>query len=416
MKRALLIAFHHPPCTGTSGVQRATRFAQYLPEFGWQPEVLTATPGAYERTSTADDTPTSYPVHRALALDAARHLSIRGRYPAFIARPDRWASWLLFAIPKGLQAIRQKRPDALWSTYPIPTAHLVAHALHRLTGIPWVADFRDPMAHEGYPADPKLWRAFERVEQRVFSRASIATFTTPGARQLYKERYRWQDDRLDVIENGFDEGLFEQARHLVAGFEAPNDQRILLHSGVVYPEWRNPRALFRALRSLIEAGHPGAPQIRIRFRAPAHDAFIQELARAENVIDQVETLPPIPHSLAVAEMLAAQGLLLLQSAGCNDQVPAKIYEYLRTGHPIIALADAAGDTARVLAQHGQQLVASIDSEEETREALLRWLDQRPRHPTDVEEIDAPYSRRRCTERLTKVLDKALLMNARLRAH
>lgn len=411
MKRALLIAFHHPPCTGTSGVQRATRFAQYLPEFGWQPEVLTATPGAYEQTTATTDT-AAYPVHRALALDSARHLAILGRYPAFIARPDRWASWWLFAVPKGLQVIRQVRPDILWSTYPIPTAHLIAHTLHRLTGIPWVADFRDPMAHEGYPSDPKLWRAFERVERKVFGHASVATFTTPGTRRLYQERYHWQDERLDIIENGFDEGLFEQATHCIDQFATPHGQRVLLHSGVVYPEWRNPQALFRALRSLIDGGHEGAASIRIHFRAPAHDDFVLALAKAENVTDQVKILPPIPHPLAVAEMLAAQGLLILQSAGCNDQVPAKIYEYLRTGHPIIALADLAGDTAQVLAQRGQHLLANIESVDETRLILQRWLAQPIRRPSDVEKIDAPYSRRRCTEQLAHTFDKARSMKGR----
>ncbi len=412
MKRALLIAFHHPPCTGTSGVQRATRFAQYLPEFGWQPEVLTATRGAYEQTSTTPNEPRAYSVHRALALDSARHLAIRGRYPACIARPDRWVSWWLFAVPKGLQAIRHARPDVLWSTYPIPTAHLIAHTLHRLTGIPWVADFRDPMAHEGYPADPRLWSAFEKVERRVFGQASVATFTTPGTRRLYQERYHGPDERLDIIENGFDEGLFEQATQCVSQFAAPHGQRVLLHSGVVYPEWRNPQTLFRALRSLVDEGHKDAATIRIHFRAPAHDDFVGQLAKAENVVDQIKILPPIPHPLAVAEMLAAQGLLILQSAGCNDQVPAKLYEYLRTGHPIISLADSAGDTAQALAQHNQHLLASIDSVDEIRQILQQWLAQPSRSPSDVQQIDAPYSRRRCTEKLASTFNKALSMPVR----
>src|SRR4051812_32426823 len=127
MKRILLIAYHFPPLRGSSGIQRTLRFARYLPEFGWQPAVLTATPGAYPEVAPASiaEIPAGVPVHRALALDTARHLALAGRYPGFLARPDRWKSWWLSAVPAGLALVRRFAPDALWSTYPIATAHAI---------------------------------------------------------------------------------------------------------------------------------------------------------------------------------------------------------------------------------------------------------------------------------------------------
>ena len=97
MKRVLMIAYHFPPLAGSSGIQRTLRFVQHLPAFGWEPSVLTADPRAYERTSDDLDAevPPEVPVVCAFALDTARHLSVAGRYPGFLARPDRWLTWRL---------------------------------------------------------------------------------------------------------------------------------------------------------------------------------------------------------------------------------------------------------------------------------------------------------------------------------
>src|SRR5689334_16001913 len=115
MKRLLMIAYHFPPYGGSSGIQRTVQFARYLPAFGWEPIVLTASARAYEQIGSDDAGDASNSrVYRAFARDAARQLSIRGRYPAFMGRPDRWASWWLGAVPKGLLLARRLRPEALW--------------------------------------------------------------------------------------------------------------------------------------------------------------------------------------------------------------------------------------------------------------------------------------------------------------
>src|SRR5262245_14173538 len=103
MKRVLMIAYHFPPLAGSSGIQRTLRFVQHLPSFGWDPCVLTAAPLAYERTSNdlLSDVPPNVPLKRAFALDTARHLSIGGRYPGFLALPDRWMTWRFDAVRQG---------------------------------------------------------------------------------------------------------------------------------------------------------------------------------------------------------------------------------------------------------------------------------------------------------------------------
>ena len=146
MKRVLMIAYHFPPLAGSSGIQRTLRFVQHLPAFGWEPAVLTTHPRAYERTSTdlMADVPDGTVVRRAFALDTARHLQIAGRYASWMARPDRWISWRFDGVRQGMALIKQFKPDVIWSTYPIASAHVIASDLHRKTGVPWIAEPASP--------------------------------------------------------------------------------------------------------------------------------------------------------------------------------------------------------------------------------------------------------------------------------
>ena len=106
-----MVAFHFPPLAGSSGIQRTLRFAAHLPSFGWQPTVLTAHPRAYERTSQdlMSEVAPDVVVERAFALDTRRHLSARGRYPWWLASPDRWTSWRWGAAVSGGRLIRKRR-------------------------------------------------------------------------------------------------------------------------------------------------------------------------------------------------------------------------------------------------------------------------------------------------------------------
>jgi glycosyltransferase involved in cell wall biosynthesis len=361
-RRLLMVAYHFPPLQGSSGIQRTLRFAQHLPRFGWQPIVLTVQPRAYERTS-ADlnaDIPSDVVVHRAFALDAARHLSIKGRYVGWTARPDRWISWRLDGVRAGLGLVRQFRPQALWSTYPIATAHVIAASLHRRTGLPWIADFRDPMAQDGYPADPKTWASYKAIEEHTVRTADCSMFTTPGAAREYQRRYPEIDNRIRVLENGYDEESFVAAEAASTDRTPLREGRFtLLHSGIVYPSERDPTQLIRAL-ALLRKRDTAANRLIVRFRASAHDDMLRTLARDNGVEDMIELMPAVSYREALAEMLRADALLVLQASNCNEQIPAKLYEYLRSGRPIAALTDPQGDTAEALRRSGVTESAPLD--------------------------------------------------------
>lgn len=378
MKRILMIAYHFPPMAGSSGIQRTLRFVQHLPLLGWQPLVLSAHPRAYERISDdlIADVPTGTVVRRAFSLDTARHLQFAGRYFGWMARPDRWISWKFAGIRQGLKLIHEYKPDVIWSTYPIATAHVIASALHHKTGIPWVADFRDPMAQDDYPADPITRKIYLNIEADAVAHARYCVFTTPGAARMYQQRYPAVANRMVVLENGYDEESFISAApeptssHCGVNPPATGARPLLmLHSGIVYPLERDPTQLFRALGRLTEAGTLGPADLRIRFRAAVHEDLLRDLARAHGAQDFVELGSSIPYRDALAEMLAVDVLLVMQASNCNAQIPAKIYEYLRAGKPILGLTDPDGDTAGVLRRAGLNDVARLDSADEIAQVL-----------------------------------------------
>lgn len=362
MRRVLMIAFQFPPFAGSSAIQRTLRFVQHLPQHGWEPLVLSAAPSAYE--STSDDllkaVPAGTVVERAVALDAARHLAIAGRYPAFLARPDRWRTWAIGGGLVGRRMVDRYRPDVLWSTYPIATAHVLGASLQRASGLPWVADFRDPMAQDGYPPDPAMWRAFDRIERAAVQAARFSVFTTPGAAALYRDRYASLAARMRVIENGYDEETFSAVQAGGARVPLASGRLTLLHSGVVYPEERDPRHFIAALALLKADGTATAAPFAVRFRASSQDALLADLAHRHGVSELVELLPAVPYAQALDEMLRADALLVLQAANCNQQIPAKVYEYLRAGRPVLGFTDAAGDTAETLRAAGVDAIAPLD--------------------------------------------------------
>lgn len=399
-----MVAYHFPPLAGSSGIQRTLRFAKYLPEFGWEPMVLSAHPRAYERTSEdqLSEIPAETIVVRAPAFDTARHLSIHGRYPGFLARPDRWVSWLPGAFVAGMAMIRRYKPDVIWSTYPIATAHLIGDALHRHSGLPWVADFRDPMAQDGYPADPRIWKSFKKIEERAINNASLCTFTTPGTVRFYSGRYPQAASHFKVIENGYDEETFAG----LSGGAPLNPGKItLLHSGIVYPSERDPTKFLQAIRALIDAGKISADQLRVRFRASMHEDFLRALTDKFGLNECIELLPSIPYKDALDEMMRADVLLIMQASNCNDQIPAKLYEYIRAGRPILALTDPAGDTAKVLREAGINVISPLDQVDPITNALGKVLADPGAGTLARVDAVARCSRRNRTHEFAAMLDE-----------
>ncbi|MCX7111470.1 MAG: glycosyltransferase [Proteobacteria bacterium] len=416
-RNVLMIAFHFPPIKGSSGIQRTLKFSQYLPSFGWQPIVLSANERAYECVSQeqmGDISPDTI-VRRAFALDTKQHLSINGRFFEFLAVPDRWISWFFGGVIQGLLIFHKFKPLIIWSTYPIATAHLIGYVLHRLTGLPWIADLRDPMAQDGYPESPMQWKSFKWIEDRIALSASAICFTSPSAIVDFISKHKAVLDttKLHLIENGYDEDSFKEAENCVS-LSPPNKNRpiTLLHSGIVYPSERDPRPFFKALSTLKNNGLICDATLNIILRATGHDDLLAQFIASYGIQDIIQLAPPLPYIEALAEMLSVDGLILLQAANCNYQIPAKLYEYLRAGRPIIGLTDKNGDTASILGRFPAHRVCDIESCEEIKATLVCFINQIRSDKGNFQSIldSDQYSRRAKTKTLAHLFDATASRN------
>ncbi len=411
-KKVMIVAFYFPPYSRSSGAQRPTKFVRYLPENGWTPYVLTANKEIYDIEDRKGEGGVAADVHitRALALDAQRHLAVRGRYFGWTALPDRWISWALSAIPKGAHTIYRNGVDVIVVTFPIASAAFIGWALHRITGKPLVMDFRDSMTEEHYPSDPKMRRVYRWIEKRVIESASRLLFTTRSTREMYLKRYpNLSPKDCIVIANGFDEEDFDGVLP-VAQPKAPADAPLrLVHSGIIYPEERDPRPFFAALKRLKTEGKISAATLRVDLRASGAEEYYSQLLAQSGIDDIVHLLPPVPHRESLQDSAAADGLLLLQAANCNHQIPAKIYEYLRFEKPILALTSQAGDTAALLQDTGGATIVDLADENAIHAALPAFLAaaRAKTHPLPLKEKVACYTRRNGTKQLARCLDEVL---------
>lgn len=407
--RVLLTAFHFPPQAASSGIQRTLSFSRHLGANGWEPMVLSASPRAYsvQNPSQLASVPAQLVVRRAFALDTKRHLGIKGRYAEALALPDRWISWWFAAVPTGLSLIRKYRPRVLWSTFPIATSHLIALALHRLTGLPWVADFRDPMLQSSYPVSRPQRRIYAWIERQTITRCSAAVFTTHSAMDSYRARFpSLPPEKFSVIENGYDEDGFGDQQPVPT---TPGACLTLVHSGVLYQTGRDPSPFLEAIASLKADGKASAGSLRVILRAPGEIDEVQAMVERCRVGDIVAVLPPVPYREALTEMLAADALVVFQGTPFNTQIPAKIYEYFRARKPILGLVDTSGETARVLRAAGFDSIAAMDSSAAILPVLARFLDQVRSGAAYVatEELIASSSRTHRASQLAELLNRAV---------
>lgn len=381
MNRVLMIAYHYPPQHGSSGLQRTLSFGNYLPEFGWEPIVLTAHPRAYPAIDNGQvgDISKNIRVYRAFALDTSRHLSINGRYSRLMALPDPFVTWWLGAVPKALYLIKKYRPDVIWTTYPIATAHLIGISIHKLTGIPWIADFRDSMTESNYPRDRRKKKVYQWIERCTVKLCTTAVFTTPGAVEMYSERYPdLPKNRWVAIGNGYDENLFRSVEEDLASTQEDvkkSTRIVLVHSGILYPDERDPQCFFSAVSELKREGKIDAEKINIVLRATGHDTLYQGMLIDFDISDIVSLEPSIAYRDAFREMLSSDGLIIFQASSCNHQIPAKAYEYLRAGKPVLALTDPNGDTARMLNDWGIAQLAPLDDKISIKDTLINFIRQ-----------------------------------------
>ena len=399
--RLLLVTYYFPP-SGGAGVQRTLKFAKYLRAAGVEPVVLTVEAGAYPSLdpTLAADVPDGVEVVRTRALDPfglygaltgrsrrdavavgsvagaeslGQRLGLWARANVFL--PDARVGWAPFAARAARRIVRAGRADAVLTSGPPHSTHLVGLALRRLLadrGVPWIADFRDPWTGINFYDELPMSRparAFDAaLERRVLRSAdAVVTVSPTWAREL-EAKGGLAPGAVRVIQNGFDPADFGGHGERGRGDEgaappAPLSQAApprpgaftLVHVGSLYGS-RNPETLWAAVAALRERGRPqtgGAGRLRIRLVGRV-DGVVRASLDRHGLTEVVDEAGVVTHAEAVAEMAAADLLFLSIEpvANADGILTGKLYEYLASGRPVLALGPPDGDAARLLRDVG----------------------------------------------------------------
>lgn len=396
-KRVLIVAHLFPPAGG-GGVQRTLGFVRYLPEHDWTPTVVASTADDYwARDETLLEGLQATVVRvPPPPWDRARRWGRRLMLPrlrraydrAFV--PDPRVAWTLPALSAASRLHQAAGFDVVYSSGAPWTSHLVAERFSRRTGVPWVADFRDPWTDNPLePVAPPLRPVHRRLEARVHRTAALSIASTELYRQRMQEAFGLSPQDTLHLPNGYTESEFER-------LPEPGDELTLGYAGSYYGQ-HSPRVLFdqidRAvarrpgLRPVVELyGMTGAVPPR-RFEVRSHGYVPQRealegLARCRAVFVTVPDLP-----------------------GADGCVPQKLYVYLRLGRPIL-WCGPEGEATAILRRAGGVSFA-LDPARPDIDGLAGWLAARQsaREGADFDpEVVAAYDRRRLTATLARHLD------------
>lgn len=431
MKRVLIITYYWPP-SGGSGVQRWLKMAKYLPENGWQPVIYTTENAEYpivDHSLEKDVLPETEVIRRPIfepysfykkflgikkeetikvgfASDTKKSkwkegLSLWIRGNLFI--PDARRFWIRPSVKFLTDYLKEHPVDAIISTGPPHSMHLIAMKLRKETGIPWIADFRDPWTEIDYYDELHLtrWadRKHHRLEREVLTKADkVVTIGWECGRGLGRLGNR----NVRVIPNGYDweTDTIQQAVPLSQEFT-------LTHLGVITPS-RNAPQLWEALKELKSEKPDFSKDLKIKLIGQVDQSIVQNL-ETDGLMDNTEIVPHIPHDEVQQAQQSSQVLLLLINNTPNAKgiLTGKLFEYLSSGRPILCIGPEDGDAARILKEtHAGQTVSFEDKEkmkEVIKDLYQRYLenDLPDNTSTEVEH----YSRRALTEGFANLLNK-----------
>lgn len=404
MKTVLIVAYYFPPIAA-SGSMRPLGFCRYLDTYGWRPRVLTTDaasvyPSMGVDESLCDQLPNSIQIYRVPSKNPEqRLLQVRNRFREVMSTfipsaghqeltgvnghasqraqvgfrqrylnlknlvldwlfsfPDPQCFWLRPAVQWLSRIPIDEYPDVVFATGGPWTALLVGQALARRFRVPFVADFRDPWTCNPYleVRSPFLFHKAAQLERSVYKTAACVIANTAELCSKLRTDHSDLEKKFITITNGFDAdtyNLADNGRNARQGVHTVSNPVIeLCHFGTVYGN-RNPASLLQAVKELIDQNRIGRNQLRIRFVGAweVKDASCEDLARDLEQLGIIRREAPVPHDECARQMMAAEILLILQPAS-PLQIPAKIYEYIATGRPLLVIG-GEGATAQLVNKH-----------------------------------------------------------------
>ncbi len=435
-RRVLIVAYYFPP-SGGPGVQRVLKFVRYLPDFGWDPAVLTVSDADYPARDesllaeipesvpvTRTSIPEPYTVYRRLTgrkrgeavdvnvnYEAGRRVPVKERLAQWVRGmffiPDARVGWLATGIRPGVAAAKSFGADLVYSSSPPYTCALLGRAVAKRAGLPWVPEFRDPWT--GFLSAPRRpWPAkgFERrLERGVYRDAQRLVTAWDGIRADFTGKYPDEDEsKFRLVPNGYDpEDLEGIAPRL-------NDRFTIVYTGSMYGV-RNPDTVLQAVARLLADGRVDADRIRLRFVGRFGDE-VRAMFRRPEVAAVVEERGYVPHAESVAELMGAHALLLVVDdvAGSEGIVPGKVFEYVGARRPVLAVAPE-GAVAELVRDTGAGRVLARDDVDGIADAVAALYREwettgETRFPGREDEVRR-LSRRERTRDLAGIFDEVL---------
>ena len=378
-RRLLVIAYYFPPLGGV-GVQRTLKYVRYLPQSGWQPIVVTAAKPAYTvRDATlVDELPADLQVERTASFEPSRlpnavaswlsrgrsssagskdatvgpagaslsaRLLSRGmgawnRIWGVLLFPDAAVGWVDPASKRGLAVHKAAPVDAVYSSSGPISCHLVAGRIAARTGLPWIADFRDPWIGNSFATPPRGLHAVQqrRMERRIVEGADALVFPTEGVKEAYAERYPWAAAKMRVIPNGYDRTDFPPPGSVA---EAGERRFRLVYTGSLYGE-HELEIFLRGLEVLVERRPETKDRLEVEFvgwLSARNRAIAASYLHSDRLGSMLRFSGFVPHAEATRKGVSSDALLQLiaDEPRKGDVQGGKLMEYLGYDRQILAV-------------------------------------------------------------------------------
>jgi glycosyltransferase involved in cell wall biosynthesis len=425
LKKVLIITYYWPP-SGGSPVLRWLKFVKYLPEFGWQPIIFTPenpTPQAFDK-SLGQDIPETVQTYRYKILEPANLFGLKktGKVQptGFISEgnkksllkevmiwirgnffiPDARMLWIAPASKQIIKLLKKEPVDAIISTGPPHSMHLIASRVKRKTNLPWIADFRDPWTKIDFYKELKLTnrsdRKHHKLEKKVLFEADKVITVGPT---MTKEFIQQGCNHVSTITNGFDVEL------RIDSNIQKTEKFTILHVGSM-PESRNPRKLWPVLSKLCKENQEFALNLEIKLIGRVDYSIISDIKQC-NLEKYLHRLKQVSNSEALEQMRKASLLLLVVNNTHNAKgiLTNKFFEYLSAGRPILTIGPSDGDVAKILKDSNAGSIYDYTDSERLKIGLEKYYMDFSNNdlkaiPTNIEK----FSRRNLTYQLSQELD------------
>ena len=450
MKRVLIISYYWPP-TGGSGVQRWVKFAKYLPAEGWQPVIYTpenpeqlAVDASLEAEVPAEAEvirrriAEPYEMYKKLLRKSghskeavevnpvnAQNKSLIQKMAMWIRgnlfRPDPRCLWIGPSVRFLKKYLAEHPVDLIVSTGPPQSMHLIGRRLARETGLPWIADFRDPWTKIFYFKHLSMTKATERwhekMEKRVLDEATAVVAVSPLVQKEFQEM---TDTPVELITNGFDECDYEitgdscqkqpakttDNPEIIAG-NPPQDFTIA-HTGLFAADG-NPTVLWDVLGEKCRTDEKFRRALKINLVGKTDEQIIQAI-EAAGLTPNLDDMGYQPHSVAVEQQRTASMLILplRKEPEYKAVLPGKLFEYLASGRPILGIGQPDGAMSMILDSTRTGVVFDWeDSEAISVYINLCW----ERHLTGQLTVNgadiSQFTRRNLTRRMAQLFDRLI---------